>query len=164
MTRIPGILIGLGAAVAIAGAAVADCGPTTHNPTGEIQAAIDAFQAAVTRGESAAKAAELLFAPDVVMVGEGEAGSRRGIKIAIAEMEAHWAAMGPGGIQKCARLKLAEDTAVYSAETYASFLELHCEPNPPAVSEAQDVRLIYVWKKLPQGWRVALEQWGIGKL
>lgn len=164
MTRIPGFLVGLGTAIAIGGAAVADCRSTTPNPTAEIRAAIDAFQAAVTRGESAAAAAELLFAPDVIMVGEGEAGSRRGIKIAIAEMEAHWAAMGPGGIQKCAKLKLAEDTAVYSAETYASFLELHCEPNPPAVNEAQDVRMVYVWKKLPQGWRVALEQWGVGKL
>jgi ketosteroid isomerase-like protein len=164
MTRIPGILIGLGTAVAIAGAAVADCGPTTPNPTAEIRATIDAFQAAVTRGESAAVAAELLFAPDVVMVGEGEAGTRRGIKIAIAEMEAHWAAMGPGGIQKCSKLQLADDTAVYSADTYASFLALHCEPNPPAVEAAQDVRVLYVWKKLPQGWRVALEQWGIGKL
>lgn len=164
MTRVRQVLVGLVSAVAIAGTAVADCDSTTPNPTAEIRATIDAFQAAVTRGESAATAARLLFAPNVITVGEGEAGSRRGIETAIAEMTAHWAAMGPGGIQKCDKLKLAADTAVYSADTYAAFLELHCEPNPPAVNEAQDVRVLYVWKKLPQGWRVALEQWGVGKL
>jgi hypothetical protein len=32
------------------------------------------------------------------------------------------------------------------------------------MKEAMDFRTVYVWKKLPQGWRVALEMWGLGKL
>ncbi len=143
------------------GAATADAAAPSARE--EIKAALDAQYAAIVGGISAAKFAELLYTPDVVIVGEGDTGLKHGIKTAISELEAHWASLGPDGVKKC-KVSLAEGPAVQSAKTYASFAVLHCEPNPPAVKEAGDFRVLYVWKKLPQGWRVALEQWGIGKL
>lgn len=147
--------------IAGAGAAAASAGGPS--PRDEIKAGLDAQYAAILAGISAAKFAEMLYAPDVVIVGEGDTGLQRGIKTATAEVEAHWASLGPNGVKKC-KISLADDTAIYSANTYASFGVLHCEPNPPATKQAGDYRVLYVWKKLPQGWRVALEQWGIGKL
>jgi hypothetical protein len=147
--------------IAGAGAAVADS--VRPSPRDEIKAALDAQYAAILGGISAAKFAEMLYAPDVVIVGEGDKGLQHGIKTATADVEAHWASLGPDGVKKC-KVSLANGPGVSSATTYASFGVLHCEPNPPASKEASDIRVLYVWKKLPQGWRVALEQWGIGKL
>jgi ketosteroid isomerase-like protein len=144
-------------------ASAATANAAEPSPRDEIKAALDAQYAAILGGISAAKFAEMLYTPDVVIVGEGDTGLKHGIHTAISELEAHWASLGPDGVKKC-RVSLAEGPAVHSAKTYASFAVLHCEPNPPAVKEAGDFRVLYVWKKLPQGWRVALEQWGIGKL
>ena len=145
----------------IGGSAVAYAEPAS--PRDEIQATVDAVNAAVMGGISPAGLAEMLFAPDVVGVGEGESDATRGMAANTKAVEEHWAGMGPDGQKKCT-LALTEDAGVSSPDTYASFFTLHCEPNPPVVTETSDIRGIYVWKKLPQGWRVALEIWGVGKL
>ncbi|MBL8267628.1 hypothetical protein [Steroidobacter sp.] len=129
----------------------------------EIKAEMATVETALMGGASPAKVAELLYAPDVVMVGEGEAGVTRGMKSAVQALEEHWAGLGPDGQKHC-KLTLTGEQAVASATTYAAFLVLHCKPNPPATKEAMDFRTVYVWKKLPQGWRVAIEMWGVGKI
>jgi ketosteroid isomerase-like protein len=144
-------------------AVITAASPAGAGTLNEIKAAMNTVEAAVMGGESPAKVAELLYAPDVVMVGEGEANATRGMKAAVEALESHWASLGPDGQKHC-KLRLTDEQAVASATTYAAFLVLHCEPNPPAVKEAMDFRTLYVWKKLPQGWRVALEMWGAGKL
>ena len=158
LTAVFGVTTALLIAVGTAGAE-----PSESSIRQEIEAAVDVIQAAVESGKSAATVAELLYTEDVVIVGEGGGPAVRGKQAALEEMEAHWASLGPGGVQRC-KLALADDPGVASAETYASFFVLHCKPNPPVVEEHGDVRGIYVWKKLPQGWRVAIEQWGVGKL
>lgn len=155
-------LIGAASASLISCAVVTVASPA-NGTLNEIKAAMNAVEAAVLGGESPAKVAELLYAPDVVMVGEGEANATRGMKAAVAALESHWASLGPDGQKHC-KLRLTDEQAVASATTYAAFLVLHCEPNPPAMKEAMDFRTMYVWKKLPQGWRVALEMWGAGSL
>ena len=155
------ILSGVAVAMLMSGAGSAAAPKPT--PREEIKAALEAQYAAIVGGISAPKFSEMLYAPDVIIVGEGDTGLKRGIESAAEEVAAHWASLGPGGVKKC-KLALAEDAGVSSATTYASFGVLHCEPNPPTVKEAGDYRALYVWKKLPQGWRVELEQWGLGKL
>lgn len=132
-------------------------GTSTH-----VQAALDAFQAAVRSGKSAAQAAELLYTDDVIIVGEGGEPPSRGRPAAVAEMDAHWSSLGSDGVKRC-NLVLSPDSAVSSADTYASFFDLHCDPVSPSSEPIPDIRGIYVWKKTAQGWRVTLEQWGVGK-
>jgi uncharacterized protein YbdZ (MbtH family) len=153
----------LGAAAALLAAAAAGAGPEASETRHQIEAAVGKIQAAVQGGQSAAQVAELLYTNDIIIVGEGGAPAARGRQAALAAMEAHWASLGPDGVKRC-KLALADDPGVASAETYASFFVLHCDPIPPSAEQIPDVRGIYVWKKTPHGWRVALEQWGIGKL
>ena len=157
------IVTGVAIAFLTANVATADASEPRSNPRDEIKAVIKATQIAIANGASATELSEMLYAPDIIEVGEGEPGPKLGMKSAIAEVEAHWASLGPGGHKKC-KLRLADYPGLASETTYASFVVLHCEPNPPALMEAQDIRCLYVWKKLPQGWRVVMFQWGIGTL
>lgn len=163
MIPVRAFIIGVSNAFLIASAVATGASPANPDTLREIKAAMATVEAAVMGGESPARVAELLYAPDVIMVGEGEAGATRGMKAAVEALETHWASLGPDGQKHC-KLTLTGEQAVASATTYAAFLILHCEPHPPAMKEAMDFRTVYVWKKLPQGWRVALEMWGIGKL
>lgn len=137
--------------------------PAKADTLQEIKAAMATVETALMGGASPAKVAELLYAPDVVLIGEGEASVTRGLKAATTMLEEHWKGLGPDG-QKYCKLSLSGEQAVSSSTTYAAFLVLHCKPNPPATKEAMDFRTVYVWKKLPQGWRVAIEMWGLGKI
>ena len=156
------MLIGVATAFLIAMTALG-ADPDKLDTRDQIKAKIAEVNAAVIGGKSPPEVTELLYAPDMIAIGEGEPEATRGIKAMTAGIEASWAASGPDGQKKCV-LSLTDDAGVASADTYASFVTLHCEPNPPAVKEAMDIRAIYVWKRLPQGWRVVLEQWGVGKL
>ena len=147
----------------VAGAVIAAADPTESDPREEVVAALEATNAAVRGGISPTGLAEMLFAPDVISLGEGEIVATRGIKANAAAVAEHWAGSGPDGQKKCTQA-LTDDPGVFSGDTYASFFTHHCDANPPAVTEAVDIRGIYVWKKLPQGWRVALVHWGVGKL
>ena len=152
-----------GAAAMLLTATVAGAGTAESQTRHQVEAAVNEIQAAVAGGQSAAKVAELLYTNDIIIVGEGGLPAARGKQAALAAMEAHWASLGPDGVKRC-KLALAKDPGVASAETYASFFVLHCDPMSPSAEQIPDVRGIYVWQKTPQGWRVALEQWGIGKL
>lgn len=163
MTRNRTMTGGVATALIIVAATVAVADAPEQTPREQIKAHVDAVQTAVMRGDSPAQVAQLLYAPDIIMVGEGEAGPTRGMKAAIKALEDHWASLGPDGQKHCT-LSLGSDPGVGSATTYAAFVLLHCEPNPPTIKEPSDFRTVYVWKKLPQGWRVAIEQWGAGKL
>ena len=149
-------------ALAVSVAAVVSAATQGSATRNEVQAAMDAFQAAVRSGQSAAQAAELLYTHDVIIVGEGGAPPSRGRPAAVAAMQAHWSSLGRDGVKRC-NLSLSGDAAVASAETYASFFALHCDPVAPSSEHIEDIRGIYVWRKTPQGWRVVLEQWGVGK-
>lgn len=154
---------GLLTALVIVPATVAFADVAGQTTREEIRAHVDSVQAAVMRGASAAQVAQLLYAPDVLVVGEKEAVPTRGMQAATKAVEADWAGLGPDGQKRCI-LSLGSDPGVGSDTVYAAFVTLHCEPNPPTSQEVSDFRTLFVWKKLPQGWRVALEQWGTGKL
>lgn len=147
------------AALIFAAAAVSGNAQAKQGVRDEVKATLDAMQAAVQRDESTVKVAEMLYAPDVIMVGEGKGGMTQGMQAAVLLLQVGWGErLGPGGQKKC-RLSLGDDPGVSSPNTYASTVVLHCDPNPPALKEPIDMRGVLVWKKLPQGWRVAIEQW-----
>jgi hypothetical protein len=136
------------------------CSAAAPSPRDEVLIVLRSVQDAIVRGDSPTAIATMQYAPNVVIVGEGDKEPERGLKAAASALDAFVTSLGPNG-QKSCRNELAEPT-VASANTYASFLLIHCGANPPARPDPIDVRCLYVWQKLPQGWRVVLEQWGVG--
>jgi ketosteroid isomerase-like protein len=133
------------------------------DPREEIRATIEATQIAIANGVSPAEFSRMLYSPDIIEVGEGLQDPTIGIENATTAVADHWASIGPEGLKNC-ELSLADYPGVFSETIYASFVVLRCKANPPKVMEAQNIRCLYVWKKLPQGWRVAMFQWGLGNL
>jgi hypothetical protein len=103
-----------------------------------------------------------LVSGDPPAVNEGEPTAKRGIKAATEEVQAFVDSLGPNGQRTCKYQVL--EPVVSSPTTFASFLLLHCDANPPTLRDPVDARMLYAWKKQPQGWRVVLEMWGPGKM
>jgi hypothetical protein len=80
----------------------------------------------------------------------------------IKDVQGWMDSLGPGGTKGCKYTIV--DPVVSSATTFSSFLLLRCRANPPVLKEDQVLRMMYVWKKLPEGWRVVLEMYAAGKM
>jgi ketosteroid isomerase-like protein len=124
--------------------------------------ALGNLAAAFAAGESPEKIADMIYAPDIVILGEGTAPPLRGMPAALAEVRSFMDALGKTGERKCSYEVF--DPVVASASTFSSLVTLHCNANPPSLPQDLDVRMICVWKKLPQGWRIVLEMWAPHKL
>jgi len=57
-----------------------------------------------------------------------------------------------------------KEPIVASNSTFSSYLAPNCAADPPTMKKDLDLRLLYVWKKLAQDWRVVLETVQTGKL
>jgi ketosteroid isomerase-like protein len=80
----------------------------------------------------------------------------------IKDVQAWMDSLGPGGAKGCKYTIV--DPVVSSTTTFSSFILLHCKANPPVLAKDQDLRMMYVWRKESQGWRVVLEVYEEGKL
>jgi ketosteroid isomerase-like protein len=128
----------------------------------QIEHALQTLEQALVRGDSATAVAKSLYAEDDLLTGEGEAGSTRGMAATIKDVQGWMDSLGPGGTKGCKYTIV--DPVVSSPTTFSSFLLLKCKANPPVLKADQDLRMMYVWKKLPQGWRVVLEMYESGIL
>jgi ketosteroid isomerase-like protein len=150
------------AAVAVSLNLVAGPASAADSTRGQIEAAISKLEKALARGESAEVISKMLYADDDLLTGEGEAGGTRGMTATIKDVQAWMDSLGAGGTKGCKYTLV--DPVVSSATTFSSFILLKCKANPPVLKEDQNLRMMYVWKKLPQGWRVVLEMYESGKL
>jgi ketosteroid isomerase-like protein len=125
-----------------------------------VESVLRAVEAALARGDTAEKVTKMLYAEDIVIT-EDEPGSIRGLAAATQGVQGFIDSYGPGGGKGC-KFTLV-DPAVASSTTFTSYLSLSCKANPPVLKENMDLRLLYSWKKLPQGWRVVLETVQAGK-
>ena len=128
----------------------------------QIATALHSLEQALARGDSATQIANRLYASDDLLTGEGEPGSTRGMADTIKDVQGWMESLGPGGTKGCKYTIV--DPVVSSATTFSSFLLLRCRANPPVLKEDQVLRMMYVWKKLPEGWRVVLEMYAAGKM
>jgi hypothetical protein len=128
----------------------------------EIAQALKTLEQALARGEDATKVSKRLYADQDLLVGEGESGATRGMKDTIVDVQGWYESLGPGGTKGCHYT--IEDPVVSSPTTFTSFILLRCKANPPTLMSDQELRMVYAWKKLPEGWRVVLEMWAPGKL
>lgn len=126
----------------------------------EIEAMLRAQEAANVAGDSGEQLARRLYAPDVAVSGEGEPRVALGMAKAAEATEGWRQSLGPDGQKHC-RFEL-KDPFVASETVAASYIILRCKANPPTLPEDSVTRMLYVWKRLPEGWRVALEVWGAG--
>jgi ketosteroid isomerase-like protein len=126
----------------------------------QIEQALRSVEQALARGNSAVSISKMMYAEDDMLAGEGQAGSTRGIAGTIKDFQEWIDSLGPA-VRTC---KFAiVGPVVASTTTFSSFVQLHCNANPPALVKDQDYRVIYVWRKQPDGWRVVLEMYLSGK-
>jgi hypothetical protein len=128
----------------------------------QIASALHSIEHALARGDNATQISKMLYASDDLLTGEGEPGSTRGIADTIKDVQGWMESLGPGGTKGCKYTIV--DPVVASASTFSSFILLRCKANPPVLKEDQVLRMMYVWKKLPEGWRVVLEMYASGTM
>ena len=119
----------------------------------EIEAALRAFTAAMSRGESVETVTKMLYADDV-LISEPEE-SVRGMTATLKAMQEWESSLGPGGVKACDYKVI--DPVVSSKTTFASFLNMTCKSNGVTTKQDMKLRLMYVWEKRAEGWRVVLE-------
>lgn len=135
-------------------------GAAADDVKAEIMAKLHKVEAALVRGDTAEQVARSMYANNVLMVGEGEAASRRGIDVAITGVQGWMDSLGPNGGKGCKYS--IPDPVVASDSTFTSFVLLVCKANPPVLTEDQQLRMVYSWEKGSDGWRVVLEMWALG--
>ena len=135
-------------------------GPSADEVKAEIMAKLHKMEAALARGDSAELVAKSLYANNVLMVGEGEPSSSRGMEVAIKGVQGWMDSLGPNGGKGCSYS--IPDPVVASENTSTSFVGLKCKANPPVLPEDQQLRMVYGWKKGAEGWRVVIEMWAAG--
>lgn len=151
-------------ATAFAICSTATCAAPPHEDAtrAQIERALQTLEQALVRGDSATAVAKSLYAEDGLLTGEGETGSTRGMAATIKDVQGWMDSLGPGGTKGCKYTIV--DPVVSSPTTFSSFLLLKCKANPPVLVADQELRMMYVWKKLPEGWRVVLEMYESGNL
>jgi ketosteroid isomerase-like protein len=125
----------------------------------EVTKAVRAIETRLEQGVDPATFVHELFTDDVVIVGD-HPGAQRGAQAEIEAIRAWFDDLGPS--RKSCKWQIQEPV-VASATTVSSFIVLSCKANPPKLPYDQVYTTLYIWKKYPQGWRVALEMWNPGQ-
>jgi amino acid transporter len=150
------------AATCAASQAVVAAETAADGSRAQIAATLKSMEKALARGENATTISKMLYASNVLITGEAEAGGTRGMDGAIKDVQGWMDSLGPNGAKGCGYTIV--DPVVSSATTFSSFILLKCKANPPVLPQDQELRMMYIWKKQSQGWRVVLEMWAPGKL
>jgi ketosteroid isomerase-like protein len=125
----------------------------------EISASLGAAAAALARGASTEEFASLLYAEEIIVLGEGWPSAIRGLGAFMPQL-----AIINDGWGKRPRLTFTlVEPAVLGESTAASFTEVRCRPDLP---DAADIlyRVLYAWKRTERGWRVVLEWYSEGSV
>ena len=127
----------------------------------EIQAVLAEVEAFTAQGRigEVRTFAELMYADDVLLVGEGDMAAVRGIQQAIARIAS---AVGDWGERARLKFRLTEP-AVTSESIFSAMIDAECQPERPG-AEVIRYRLLAVWKRGPRGWRIAQEMFTSGSL
>ena len=136
--------------------------PAADGPRAQIAVTLKSMEKALARGEDATTISKMLYASNVLITGEGEVGGTRGIDAATKDVQGWMDSLGPNGAKGCGYTIV--DPVVSSTTTFSSFILLKCTANPPVLPADQELRMMYIWQKQAQGWRVVLEMWAPGKL
>lgn len=122
----------------------------------EIEAVLRSVESALRDGRSADDVAQMLYAPDLFVVGEGASAATSGLSLFMPEFRDIVASWGP---QPACRFTLFEP-CMADGRVAVTFVEFH----PPGGQEHAVLRAMYGWRRTDAGWRVAMEMYGAGGL
>ncbi len=112
---------------------------------------------ALRAGAGAAEFSQLLYAPDLLVVGEGWPKSIRGISTFLPDLAALIEGWGPNADLTFAIL----DPVFEGGDVATTFVEVYIAPTKP-IATPEYYRVIYAWKRTPSGWRVGGEMYTVG--
>lgn len=124
-----------------------------------IRAVLDSLSRAYLEGADPTVILDLMYEPDVIVVGEGEPGATRGIPVLEEKARAISAAAGPHPkvfFSVCMPIQACGDTAVTMVGA-----EIH--PDLPDAEIAYS-RFLAGWRKGARGWRICMEMHAEGRL
>ncbi len=123
----------------------------------EIMGLLRGVADALRSGASAGDFAKMLYAPDVVVAGEGWPRAIRGIGPFLPELTKLLETWGPN-----ADLTFRIVDPVIGGEgTATTLVDVHVAPSR-AMADAEDYRVMYAWIRTAVGWRVAAEMYTAG--
>jgi hypothetical protein len=112
---------------------------------------------ALRTGASATQFSELLYSPDLIVVGEGWPRAIRGIEAFLPDLTSLLDGWGPN-----ADLTFTIVDPVFDgADVATTLVDVYVAPKK-TTALAEYYRVVYAWKRLPQGWRVAAEMYTVG--
>ena len=112
---------------------------------------------ALRGGVSAAEFSQLLYSPDLVVVGEGWPRAIRSAEAFLPELVTLLDAWGPNADVRFTIV----DPFFDGADVATTLVDVYVAPREPT-GTAERYRAIYAWKRLAQGWRVAVEMYAVG--
>jgi ketosteroid isomerase-like protein len=113
-----------------------------------------AITSALTRGDSAEKVVNFMYADNILLAESGETPVR-GRKGVVKAVQDWMDSLGPGGVKACSYKII--DPVVETSREFSSFLNMTCKSNGVTTKQDMQLRLLYVWQKGPEGWQVVLE-------
>jgi hypothetical protein len=112
---------------------------------------------ALRAGASATEFSQLLYSPDLVVVGEGWPRAIRGVEAFLPDLTALLDGWGPN-----ADLTFAIVDPVFSSGDVATTLVDVCVAPKTATANAEFYRVVYAWTRTANRWRVAAEMYTVG--
>jgi ketosteroid isomerase-like protein len=125
----------------------------------ELESVIRVAVAALAGGGDAAEFADLFYADDAVVVGEGWPVATRGVPALVSKLDVMFKEWGGRP-----RMNLILLEPILTEESVATTLvDARVLPSTPGAAEER-YRVLYAWKRGPRGWRVVLEMFAVGAL
>ena len=118
-----------------------------------LQHAGDALRA----GASATQFSRLLYSPDLIVVGEGWPRAIRGIEAVLPDLTALLDGWGPNADLTFTIV----DPVLDGVDVATTLVDVYVAPKKPTAA-AEYYRVVYAWKRLANGWRVAAEMYTVG--
>lgn len=113
---------------------------------------------ALRAGARATEFAEMLYSPDLIVVGEGWPRAIRGVAAFLSDLQALLDGWGPNADLTFSIV----DPVIADGAVASTLVDVHVAPKSPA-AEAERYRVVYAWKRTPRGWRVATEMYTVGR-
>jgi ketosteroid isomerase-like protein len=112
---------------------------------------------ALRAGAGAVDFSQLLYTPDLVVVGEGWPRAIRGVEAFLPDLAALIEGWGPN-----ADLTFTIVDPVFGdGDAATTLVDVYVAPRRPTAS-AEYYRVVYAWKRTAAGWRVAAEMYTVG--
>jgi len=126
----------------------------SHDPS--FDASLRRLEALIEQGMSAREFTAEMYTPDTVVKTHGPTPPRKGLAAEEVSIAAFLDSLAPPGQRKCTFEPV--DPVTRTAEVTAAFINFSCRGKDATTAEPnQKYHILYVWKKVGDDWKVALE-------